>query len=149
MAVDTANYEQLKLAMYQQTINKLATKMQLNQTNKQIDISQFSWGKVNELNIRHPISRQVPVLAQYLDMRPVSGFGDSFMPAVQNGTHGASQRFIVQPGLEENGFMSLPGGQSGHPLSKYYNAGFEVYAQHQGLPLLFQQAQHKLTLTPQ
>ncbi len=149
LAGNYTNYEQLKLAMYQQTINKLATKMQLNQTNKQIDISQFSWGKVNELNIRHPISRQVPVLAQYLDMRPVSGFGDSFMPAVQNGTHGASQRFIVQPGLEENGFMSLPGGQSGHPLSKYYDAGFEVYAGHQGLPLLFQQAQHKLTLTPQ
>ena len=143
------DYEQLKLAMYQQTINKLATKMQLIQTNKQIDISEFSWGKVNQLNIRHPISKQVPVLASYLDMRPVPGFGDSFMPAVQNGTHGASQRFIVQPGLEENGYMSLPGGQSGHPLSKYYDAGFEVYAEHQGLPLMFQQGQHVLTLTPQ
>ena len=146
LAGNYKSYEKLKLAMYQQTINKLASKMQLIQTNKQIDLSQFTWGKVNELNIRHPISRQVPVLAKYLDMRPVPGFGDSFMPGVQNGTHGASQRFIVQPGLEENGFMSLPGGQSGHPLSKYYDAGFEVYAEHQGLPLLFQQPQHKLTL---
>ncbi len=148
LAGNYKSYDKLKLAMYQQTINKLASKMHLIQTNKHIDLSQFTWGKVNELNIRHPISTQVPVLAKYLDMRPVPGFGDSFMPGVQNGTHGASQRFIVQPGLEENGFMSLPGGQSGHPLSKYYDAGFEVYAEHQGLPLLFQQPQHKLTLRP-
>ena len=93
-------------------------------------------------------NKDVPVRNPDLSTMSVPGFGDSFMPGVQNGTHGASQRFIVQPGLEKNGFMSLPGGQSGHPLSKYYDAGFEVYAEHQGLPLLFQQPQHKLTLRP-
>ena len=146
LAGNFRNFQSLQIAMYHQTIDKLANKLQLNQTNKQIDLAQFTWGKVNELNIRHPISKQIPMLSQYLDMQPVAGFGDSFMPAVQNGTHGASQRFIVQPGLEKNGFMSLPGGQSGHPLSKYYSAGFEVYAEHEGLPLLFQQQQHQLTL---
>lgn len=79
-------------------------------------LADLTWGKVNVLKIQHPFSKQMPLLSSLLDMPTVAGFGDSFMPAVQRSTFGASQRFIVQPGLESQAIMVIPGGQSGHPL---------------------------------
>lgn len=108
----------------------------------------LAWGKVNTLHIRHPFSKQIPLLSRWLDMPLVTGFGDTFMPAVQRSSFGASQRFIVQPGLESQAVLTIPGGQSGHPLSKYYRAGFNEYAAAASTPLLPSQIEAKLTLQP-
>ena len=54
--------------------------------------------------------------------------GDHDMPRVQAGEFGASERFAVTPGLESQGYMHIAGGQSGHPLSPYYRAGFKEWA---------------------
>ena len=110
------------------------------------DIQQYTWGKVNALTIRHPISQQLPILSDWLDMPVISGFGDSFMPAVQNGNHGASQRFIIAPGRWEDAIMTVPGGQSGHPLSPFYRKGFDDYAKHGKRPLLPGSPVHTLLL---
>ncbi|WP_325892495.1 penicillin acylase family protein [Grimontia sp. NTOU-MAR1] len=96
----------------------------------------LKWGEVNQLKVQHPFSRQLPVLGNVLDMPSVQGFGDRFMPAVQGRTFGASQRLIVQPGDEINGVLTLPGGQSGHPLSPFYREGFESYINNAHTPLL-------------
>ncbi|CZF79260.1 Penicillin acylase 2 precursor [Grimontia celer] len=96
----------------------------------------LKWGAVNQLEVQHPFSRQIPILGSILDMPPVAGFGDRFMPAVQGRTFGASQRLIVQPGDEVNGVLTLPGGQSGHPLSPFYREGFESYSNNAFTPLL-------------
>jgi penicillin amidase len=75
--------------------------------------------------------------------------GDHDMPRVQDGvSFGASERFAVSPGHEEQGYIHLPGGQSGHPLSPYYRAGFMQWALGTPLPFLPGPAQHTLTLTP-
>ncbi|WP_220756801.1 penicillin acylase family protein [Shewanella colwelliana] len=108
----------------------------------------LAWGKVNTLHIQHPFSKQIPLLSRWLDMPLVTGFGDTFMPAVQRSSFGASQRFIVQPGLESQAVLTIPGGQSGHPLSKYYRAGFNEYAAAASTPLLPSQIEAKLTLQP-
>ena len=50
------------------------------------------------------------------------------MPRVQDGAFGASERFAVSPGHEDQGYFHMPGGQSGHPLSPYYRAGFMDWA---------------------
>ena len=47
------------------------------------------------------------------------------MPRVQDGAFGASERFAVSPGREADGYLELPGGPSGHPLSPFYRSGFE------------------------
>lgn len=109
-------------------------------------LADLNWGKVNALKIQHPFSKQMPLLSSLLDMPTVTGFGDSFMPAVQRSSFGASQRFIVQPGLESQAIMVIPGGQSGHPLSDYYRAGFDEYANHQSTPLLPSEILHKITI---
>ena len=74
--------------------------------------------------------------------------GDNYMPRDQSGIEGASERFAVSPGHESEGYLHIPGGQSGHPLSPYYRAGFEAWARGEPLPFLPGPMQHTLVLTP-
>ncbi|WP_235869510.1 penicillin acylase family protein [Veronia nyctiphanis] len=69
------------------------------------------------------------------------------MPAVQGKHFGASQRFFVQPGNEENAILTVPGGQSGHPLSPYYRNGYDEYTSAEATPLLPNVPIHKITFT--
>lgn len=87
-------------------------------------IAARTWGEQNTANIQHPLSRVLPgFIAQWLDMPRDPLPGDSYMPRIQSPNFGASQRFVVAPGKEEHGYFSMPGGQSGHPLSPYYGSG--------------------------
>jgi len=67
---------------------------------------------------------------------------------VQDYAAGASERFAVSPGHEDQGYLHIPGGQSGHPLSPYYRAGFREWALGEPLPFLPGPVQHTLTLAP-
>ncbi len=111
-------------------------------------LAQCTWGRRNLVRIRHPLSRALPGLAGFLDMPTLELPGDHDMPRVQQGAFGASERFAVSPGHEEQGYLVLPGGQSGHPLSPYYRAGFMGWVNGETLPFLPQVTQHTLTLTP-
>ncbi|MCL1143802.1 penicillin acylase family protein [Shewanella gaetbuli] len=137
------SWDDLVLGAYVQSKQKLLAKYSDN--NKLTDLT---WGRVNALTIQHPFSKSMPILAKLLDMPVRAGFGDSFMPAVQGKSFGASQRFIVQPGLEKNAIMTIPGGQSGHPLSDFYRSGFNDYINHRKTPLLPSQSIHEIRFTP-
>lgn len=82
-----------------------------------------SWGERNTANIRHPMSRAVPFLSRWLDMPREPLAGDSNLPRAQGPSFGASERFAVSPGDEAGGYLHMPAGQSGHPLSDYYRIG--------------------------
>ena len=112
-------------------------------------LSRCTWGARNVVRIRHPLSRALPWLAAFLDMPTQHLPGDHDMPRVQDGTlYGASERFAVSPGHESDGYLVIPGGQSGHPLSPYYRAGFIEWALGETLPFLPGATEHTLTLTP-
>ena len=111
-------------------------------------LARCTWGARNTVRIHHPLSRALPWLASFLDMPTVELPGDHNMPRVQDGTEGASERFAVSPGRESEGYLHIPGGQSGHPLSPFYRAGFMEWARGEPLPLLPGPARHTLTLTP-
>ena len=84
----------------------------------------YTWGAYTELRIDHPLSAFVPGLGILTDTphEPAPGeFGN--MPRIGAGRFGASQRMVVSPGHEENGIFQMPSGQSGHPLSPYFNKG--------------------------
>lgn len=105
-----------------------------------------TWGERNKTAIKHPFSRFLPALAPYLDMPATPQSGDNHMPSVAAPTFGASQRLAVSPGREQNGILTMPGGQSGHPLSPFYGAGHATWATQQSTPLLAGKTLHTLIL---
>jgi len=112
------------------------------------DLSRCTWGRQNTIHIRHPLSTALPFLSAFLDMPTLELPGDRDMPHVQGMTFGASERFGVSPGHEAEGYFHMPGGESGHPLSPYYRAGFMAWARGTPLPFLPGPAQHRMTLRP-
>jgi penicillin G amidase len=140
LAKDYADWPEFLRAQVDATIAELAASCP--------QLARCAWGARNTVRIRHPLSRALPWLASFLDMPTVQLPGDRYMPRVQNGTEGASERFAVSPGHESEGYLHIPGGQSGHPLSPFYRAGFMEWARGEPLPLLPGPAQHTLTLTP-
>ena len=110
-------------------------------------LGQCTWGTRKIVHVRHPLSAALPFLSRFLAMPAVELHGDHDMPRVQDGAFGASERFAVSPGHEDQGYFHMPGGQSGHPLSPYYRAVFLECAHGQPLSFLPGAAEHTLTLT--
>jgi penicillin amidase len=114
-----------------------------------VPLQRLTWGARNTARIQHPFSRFLPgVLARLIDMPATPLPGDRDMPRVQRPDFGASERFAVAPGHEEEGVFHMPGGQSGHPLSPYYRAEYDDWAQGRPTPFLPGPAQHTLRLAP-
>ncbi|MGB5132047.1 MAG: penicillin acylase family protein, partial [Steroidobacteraceae bacterium] len=112
------------------------------------DLASCNWGTVNRTRIRHPLSQALPLLSRWLDLASEPMPGDWSMPRVQSPTFGASERFAVSPGLESEGYLHMPGGQSGHPLSPYYRAGHEAWVRGEATPFLPGVPEHVLKLMP-
>jgi penicillin amidase len=111
-------------------------------------LASCTFGERKPVAIRHPLSRAVPFLARWLDMPVRELAGDHHMPRVQDGAFGASERFAVSPGREDQGYLELPGGISGHPMSPFYRSGFDDWADGKPTPFLPGIAAHKLMLKP-
>jgi penicillin amidase len=108
----------------------------------------WTWGRRNTVAMQHPISLAVPQLSRWLDMPPRQLPGDGMMPRVQSPRFGASERFAVSPGREEDGYFHMPGGQSGHPLSRFYRAGHDAWVEGEPTPFLPGPTETTLTLVP-
>lgn len=108
-----------------------------------------SWGEYNTARIRHPLSQKLPAwIAQWLDMPHDPLPGDHNMPRVQSPDFGASQRSAVAPGKEEQGYLDMPGGQSGHPLSPYYGSGHANWVNGRSTPFLPGTSERQIKLIP-
>ena len=108
-----------------------------------------NWGERNTVDISHPLSRALPALSRWLNMTPQPLPGDIHMPRVQGRSFGASERFAVSPGVEEEGYFHMPAGQSGHPLSPYYRSGHGAWVRGEPTPFLPGETVHRLDLRPQ
>jgi len=111
-------------------------------------LSERYWGEINTAAIRHPLSRSIPVLGDFLNMPADPLSGDLDMPKAQGPAFGASERFSVSPGDEANSILHMPTGQSGHPLSRFYSRGHDAWVRGAASPFLPGPAEHKLTLLP-
>jgi len=106
-----------------------------------------TWGKQNTLASKHPFSAILPgFLAQYLNFPSDQMSGGDDMPRIQGQTFGASERFAVSPGHEDEGIFEMPGGQSAHPLSTYYLAGHEAWVKGEPTGFLPGKTEHILNL---
>ena len=52
------------------------------------------------------------------------------------------------PGRESEGYLHMPGGQSGHPLSPFYRAGHEAWVRGEATAFLPGTAKYTLKLVP-
>jgi penicillin amidase len=111
-------------------------------------LSERIWGERNTASIRHPLSRNIPLVGHHLDMPSDPLNGDLDMPKAQGPTFGASERFAVYPGDEANSILHMPTGQSGHPLSAFYARGHDDWVRGRANPFLPGAAAHTLTLVP-
>ena len=108
-----------------------------------------TWGEVNHAGINHPLARALPsFVSKYLNMPDDELPGDHNMPRVAAPGFGASERFDVAPGHEDQGILEMPGGQSDNPLSPFYGAGHEDWVKGRPTPLLPGADQHTLVLEP-
>ena len=112
------------------------------------ELSRCEYGSLDPVRVQHPLSRAIPLLSRLLDMPTMRLSGDHHMPRVQDGAFGASERFAVSPGREDQGYLQLPGGPSGHPLSPFYRSGFDDWAAGKATPFLPGLAVHRLELKP-
>ena len=111
-------------------------------------LSERTWGEANTASIRHPLSRNIPLLGSYLDMPADQLNGDLDMPKAQGPTFGASERFAVYPGDEANSILHMPTSQSAHPLSEFFGRGHEDWVDGRSNPYLPGEAAYTLTLIP-
>ena len=111
------------------------------------------WGDRNRSAIAHPFARILPAwlpwVRGWLSTPPDPLPGDMNMPRVQAPTFGASERFAVSPGREQEGIFEMPGGESGNPLSPYFLAGHEAWVHGDTTPFLPGATVHRLELVPQ
>ena len=107
-----------------------------------------TWGERNTTSIRHPLSGGIPLAARWLDVPPRQLPGDEDLPRVVGPGYGSSERLVVSPGREEQGFFHMPVGQSGHPLSPHYRDGHEAWEEGRPTPFLPGPAVHTLRLVP-
>jgi len=107
-----------------------------------------SWGNINQSAIAHPLSAAVPFFGDWLNMPAMPMNGDSHMPRVQNKVHGQSERMVVSPGKEAEGILVIPAGQSGHPLSPFYEADHDFWLKEHALSFLPGEQKYLLKLQP-
>jgi penicillin amidase len=108
-----------------------------------------TWGQYNTARIEHPFALVLPGWAsRWLAMPDDPLPGDDHMPRVQSPVFGASERFVVSPGREEQGIFEMPGGECANPYSPYFRAGHEAWVHGEPAPFLPGPAEHTLALNP-
>lgn len=143
------SWNALLLAAARETAN-LGQKNQTSSSSSSRSLAECTWGRVNVLRMRHPLSVALPAVVgrRWLDMPAQELPGDGKMPRVQTPTFGASMRMVVAPGREAEGIFHQPGGASGHPLSPFYRAGHDDWVAGRPTPFLPGETRHRLTLRP-
>jgi penicillin G amidase len=66
---------------------------------------------------------------------------------VQSPNFGASVRFALSPGDEPGGYLHMPTGQSGHPLSDFYRTGHDDWAEGRFSSFLPAESRYRMVLT--
>ncbi len=112
-------------------------------------LQQRTWGERNTARICHPLAGALPAgIADSLCMAIEPLPGDSHMPRVQGVSFGASQRMVVAPGFEADGIINAPAGQTGHPLSPFWNSGHSDWMQGRPSEFLPGATVYRLQLVP-
>jgi len=110
--------------------------------------NKLTWGSHDQTSVRHPLSLVIKVLSPLLDMKGLPLDGDYFVPKVLSLNEGASIKLIVSFERETHAIVSLPVGQSGHPLSRSYRIFHKMWANDEYISLFPESPTKTLELHP-
>jgi penicillin amidase len=121
------------------------------------DPAGWKWGRLHRLHFRHPVFRNVPLLADWLDP-DLATEGDMYtlnrgVPIEDPETltfsdvHGPTMRIVVDLADPMQARVTLAGGQSGNPLSEHYADWLPDWRDGRYRTIV-QPSVHTLTLTP-
>jgi penicillin G amidase len=113
-----------------------------------VPLERITWGMINRARINHPLGSAVPALDPWLDMPHAALSGGSSVVRVTRPTSGASMRMVVDLGAPDSSRFSLPGGQSGHFLSRHYGDEFADWVAGRYEPFYPGPARHTIQLAP-
>jgi len=108
----------------------------------------YRWGDRNRLDMTHPLAAALGPLGSVLNVPATPMNGDENMPRVHTSDFGQSQRMAIAPGQETSSYLSMPGGQSGHPLSAYYRSLHQDWLDGVPTPFVPGAVVHELKLMP-
>ena len=83
----------------------------------------WRWGRVQNINIYHLLRR--PALSALA--LPVAGGPGTLTPNYGDGRRSASWRMVVELGPEMRAWATYPGGQSGNPVSPWYDGRIPLW----------------------
>ena len=107
------------------------------------DPTQWAWGRVRPLTLRHSVGERAP-LDRVFNLGPFSWGGDANTVGqagpdpsdpTANPIFIASLRMVVDVGNWDESRFVLPGGQSGNPLSPYYADLLPLWQRGEGVPI--------------
>jgi penicillin amidase len=113
-------------------------------------LTSLKWGKLNQSQIAHPLSKAIPIpgINRLLNPPKVPLPGTRFSLRNQDPGFGATVRLVISPAHPENGLLQVPGGQSGQPLSPHYKDQHKGWVQGIPLPFMGTGIKHNLLLKP-
>jgi penicillin G amidase len=107
-------------------------------------IESWRWGDEHQAAHNHPVLGEVPILKYFVNLRQsTSGDGDTLMRGVTKGTepdpflnvHGAGYRGVYDFADPDSSVFITATGQSGHPLSRYYDDLGELWRRGEYIPM--------------
>jgi penicillin amidase len=105
------------------------------------DAGGWRWDRIRFANIYHLL--RIPAFSAL--RIPVPGGVGTLTPSSGDGEYGPSWRMVVQMGPSVQAWGTLPGGQSGNPLSPRYRDHLTTWARGTLAPLLFPKAAANLS----
>ena len=108
------------------------------------NIESWRWGDAHQATHDHPVLGNVPILRYFVNLRQsTSGDDSTLMRGVTKGTepnpffnvHGAGYRGVYDFADPDSSVFITATGQSGHPLSRYYDDLGELWRRGEYIPM--------------
>ncbi|MGC1373363.1 MAG: penicillin acylase family protein [Candidatus Sulfotelmatobacter sp.] len=141
-----ANYDELLAAAVEATVNEPEAPQ---------DLSSWHWGKINEVEIEHPILSKIPLLSHWAAPGIQEQSGSKYTVKAVTRYQGPSERFTANLADLDESTLNLVTGEAGNFMSPYCMD--QWHAWHEGttftLPFTSQavnaRAAHRLMLQPE
>ncbi|ARE38403.1 Penicillin amidase family protein [Rhodovulum sp. P5] len=107
-------------------------------------LSSLRWGEAHEARHDHPVLGEVPVLKWFVNIRQSTSGGDNTLnrgltkgtdPAPFANVFGAGYRGVYDFADPDSSVFIISTGQSGHPLSRYYDDLGELWRRGEYIPM--------------